>query len=128
MKEAIIILNEQHKLLPEQEAILIQRFGRFETLSVPATGWTKDKQDQVIRQITYQIVVFVSPIPYMIKKLSMDAAGFNARNDDHGGLLPCPKNTVVEMVFVMANDTREKKELPGGKVISVTAKTGWYLA
>jgi hypothetical protein len=128
MRKAIIILNEQHKLLPEQEAILIQRFGRFETLSVPATGWTKDEQDQAIRQITCQIVVFVSPIPYMIKKLSMDAACSNARNDDHGGLLPCPKNTAVELVFVMANDTREKKELPGGKVISVTAKTGWYLA
>jgi hypothetical protein len=128
MKEAIIILNEQHKLLPEQEAILTQRFGKFETLSVPANGWTKVEQEQAIMHITCQIVVFVSPIPYMIKKLSMDAAGFNARNDDHGGLLPCPMNTAVKLVFVMANDTREKKELPGGKVISVTAKTGWYLA
>jgi hypothetical protein len=29
--------------------------------------------------------------------------------------------------WVFSNDTREKKELPDGKVISVLAKTGWYL-
>ena len=48
MKKAIIILNEQHTLLPEQEEILTARFGKFETLSVPANGWTKFEQEQAI--------------------------------------------------------------------------------
>lgn len=30
-------------------------------------------------------------------------------------------------VLIFHNDNREKKELPGGKVVSVVSQTGWQL-
>jgi len=49
-------------------------------------------------------IVFVSPIPYMVKELAKDAN-----------------------VLVFHNDRREKKQLPNGKIIQVVAETGWQL-
>lgn len=51
-------------------------------------------------------VIFVSPIPYLIKFL----AGSTGTD-----------------VYVFHNDNREKKELPDGRIIQTVAKTGWQL-
>lgn len=51
-------------------------------------------------------VVFVSPVPVLLAKLSASQ---------------------VVKVHVLHNDNREKKELPNGKIISVVAKEGWEL-
>ena len=110
-----IIINEQHTLLPEQESILKEKFGTWTTIPVPATGWTREERDIICDAIRGN-VVFVSPIPGMILDLA-GRASFEACN--------CGSQTVRPWVF--SNDTREKKELPNGKVISVTAQTGWYL-
>ena len=110
-----VIINEQHTLLPEQESILTEKFGTWLTLLAPTTGWTMEERD-IICDTLRGNVVFVSPIPGMILDLA-GRASFEACN--HGS------QTVRPWVF--SNDTREKKELPGGKVISVTAQTGWYL-
>lgn len=127
-----IIINEQHSLLNSQVELLLSRFGvdGWNTLCVPASGWTKDEMDAVMvsADLETRVVVFVSPIPYMIKTLAADAATHDGRNDDHGGLLPSQINSSIEECLVMANDHRVKKELPNGKIISVTAQEGWYLA
>ncbi len=110
-----IIINEQHTLIPEQESILKEKFGTWQIIIVPATGWKREERDIICDAIRGN-VVFVSPIPGMI----LDLAGrASFESYAHGS------QTVRPWVF--SNDTREKKELPGGKVISVTAQTGWYL-
>ena len=110
-----VIINEQHTLLPEQESILIEKFVTWTTIPVPATGWTKEERDIICNTLIGN-VVFVSPIPGMILELA-GRASFESCN--HGA------QTVRPWVF--SNDTREKRELPNGNVISVIATTGWYL-
>jgi hypothetical protein len=108
-----VIINEQHTLLPEQEAILKEKFGAWTEILVPATGWTKEERDIICNALSGN-VVFVSPIGGMILDLAFVY-----------GAAPVGMHTVRPFVF--SNDNREKKELPNGKVISVTAQTGWYL-
>lgn len=110
-----IIINKQHTLLPEQEELLKEKFGAWTTILVPSLGWDKEERDIICNALRGN-VVFVSPIPGMILDLA-GRASFESAN--HGS------QTVRPWVF--SNDTREKKELPGGKVVSVTAQSGWYL-
>lgn len=58
--ETTIIINEQHKLLPEQQDILTETFGTYSTLLVPTTGWDKQYRDSLCKVLTGNIV-FVSP-------------------------------------------------------------------
>ena len=57
--ETTIIINEQHKLLPEQQDILTETFGEWTTILVPATGWNKQYRDSLCKLLTGNIV-FVS--------------------------------------------------------------------
>ena len=113
--KAIVIMNEQHSLLTEQKLELKDVFkDSWEIKNVPASGWTRQEQEKVSDKlinsdITH--VVFVSPLPLLIRNLSYE----------YGRELTNPA------VLVFHNDKREKKELPNGKVISVVAKTGWKL-
>ena len=115
MKKAIVIMNEQHSLLTEQKLGLSDMFkDSWEIKNVPAKGWTWQEQDKITKDlintdITH--VVFVSPVPVLLRNLSYE----------HGKDLNNPA------VLVFHNDNREKKELPGGKIISVVAQEGWQL-
>ena len=113
--ETTIIINEQHKLLSEQESILKETFGTYSTLLVPSNGWNKQYRDSLCKVLTGNIV-FVSPIPGMILDLAVTAALESASTG---------KFSVRPWVF--SNDTREKRELPNGTIINTVAKTGWYL-
>ena len=113
--ETTIIINEQHKLLPELQDILTETFGTYSTLLVPSKGWNKQYRDSLCKVLTGNIV-FVSPIPGMILDLAVTAALESANTG---------KLSVKPWVF--SNDTREKKELPNGTIINTVAKTGWYL-
>ena len=111
----IVIMNEQHSLLPEQEKILNEKFNNsWEFMKVPADGWAlyqmREKIMEIIDKSTVDnniFVVFVSPIPYMLKIMVSSSS--------------------VKETFVFHNDNRIKKELPNGKIISVVAETGWCL-
>lgn len=124
---AQVIMNEQHTLLPEQKKMLdtlsypvdglnpedcyeTMYISGYEIAFVPAEGWNlKEQSDMALQLASFDTpVVFVSPVPILLAKL---AAQTYRR---------CP-------VYVFHNDQREKKELPGGRVISVTAATGWQL-
>ena len=110
-----IIISEQRTLLPEQEELLKEKFGTWQTILVPATGWTREERE-IICDTLRGNVVFVSPIPGMILALGRRAS-FESCNHRSQTVRP----------WFFSNDNREKRELPNGNVISVIAKTGWYL-
>ena len=103
-----VVINEQHSLFPQQEELLKSRFGEgWEYLLVPAAGWTKKEIMEVTEGELGEgnTLVFASPVPLMVQ-------GFCSR----GG-----------QSWTFHNDRREKKELPGGKVIFTVAQEGWEL-
>jgi len=117
-----VIKNEQHNLFDEQVQLIQDRFGSYEEYTVPAEGWTLDEMKQHV-DFLYQnadIVVFASPVPYMLMRLSDLAAQCI---DPNTGV----KAYALERVYVFHNDNRDKKELPNGRVIQTVAKTGWQL-
>ena len=127
MMNPLVIINEQHTLLDVQNEILLNRFGvdGWNTLPVPARGWTQEEMDAIMASDIFKTktVIFISPIPYMIKMLTAAAMA-----NMHLPSIITRYSRTVESVLLMCNDTREKKELPNGKIIFAVAKTGWYLA
>jgi len=125
---ATLIINEQHTLLDEQKDIMTQKFGTWKTILVPKNGWNREKQHAVRMELKGQ-VVFASPIPGLVKLLSRDSAinWVGNRISSEYPFSPYGENREVTEVWVFSNDTRQKKELPGGKIISILAQTGWYL-
>lgn len=103
MKRALVILNEQHKLMDEQVAILDGLFD-WSVKAVPASGWSLSQMREVVQELKAfdGEVVFASPVPALL--MGMEGRG-----------------------FLFHNDRREKKELPNGKVIMAVAQTGWQL-
>jgi len=127
MMNPLVIINEQHTLLDVQNELLLNKFGvdGWNTLPVPAKGWTREEMDAVMASDIFKTktVVFVSPIPYLIKMLTAAAMA-----NMHLPNIITKYSRTVESVLLMCNDTREKRELPNGKIIFTVAKTGWYLA
>jgi len=103
VKRALVILNEQHKLMDEQVAILDGLFD-WSVKAVPASGWSLSQMREVVQELKAfdGEVVFASPVPALL--MGMEGRG-----------------------FLFHNDRREKKELPNGKVIMAVAQTGWQL-
>ena len=124
--KATVIINEQHSLLEEQKTILNETYEAWEKLLIPAEGWTLDQIKEVAIKLE-GIVVFVSPIPVLIKWLSEDSEINNYNKAPDAGYYNTSNISKVESVKIFHNDKREKKELPNGKIISVTAETGWQL-
>ena len=113
-RDTVIIINEQHKMLPNQVKLLPEG---YKEVKVPAKGWTiSEMNDQVTRLKGCGKVIFVSPIPFMIKQLAIGLG--HALYD---GWKHHPE------VKVFHNDKREKKELPNGKVVMAIAEEGWQL-
>jgi hypothetical protein len=106
---AIVIINEQHTLLEAQENLLWESGLAFDQCLIPATGLQSWEQLDMINWLmtNYESIVFVSPLPLMIKEISSRKSS---------------------RCVLMCNDTREKKELPNGKIIYTVSQTGWYLA
>lgn len=120
MKKAIIVMNESHSLLPEQARILGRVYEGFDILPVPSQGWDTGEMLDKINELYEKAcrekldIVFVSPIPLMIRELTEMSI--------------CPKGGERKYrVKLFHNDHREKKELPDGRIISVIAQTGWKL-
>ena len=120
---ALVLINEQHTLLEEQQLILAKEFGDEMTfISIPANGWNEEEMNGVSDVLTDMLytsmeesisIIFVSPVP----KLIVDTAYSDGRANHFSG----------SRVSVFHNDSRVKKELPNGKVIYTVAQTGWKL-
>lgn len=113
----IVILNEQHTLTPQQVALI----GDHELFPVPAAGWDLATQqgrvfDDLAKKVANGLtVVFASPVPATLGLLAAHTAWCKDRGRPYGD------------VVVLHNDRREKKELPGGKVVFTVATEGWQL-
>jgi len=75
MEKCLVIINEQHSLLPEQKKILKDNYKEIYFLKVPKGGWTlkemQDKFDEIQNFIWYNgDVIFASPIPYLLLRLA----------------------------------------------------------
>ena len=111
--KAVVIINEAHKLFPEQREIL-DRLFEWERLDAPKNGWTLAEMEEMADELYDRyceerfVVVFASPIPALMKLI--------LGNHDH------------DDVLIFHNDHREKVELPDGRIINRVAKTGWRLA
>jgi len=101
-----VIINEQHSLSNQQQELLNGFFGpeEWQRYDVPAEGWTKE-QIMHHSEILNEDVIFVSPIPFLMKLLFI-----GGRN-----------------IYVFHNDRREKKELPGGRVVYTVPEDGWEI-
>ena len=114
MMNPLVVINEQHP------------FQSVSTpLPEPAEGWTRTEMDAVMASDVFktETVIFISPIPYMIKMLTAASMA-----NMHLPNIITRYSRTVESVLLMCNDNREKRELPNGKIIFTVAKTGWYLA
>jgi len=146
MKKVFLIINEGHSMFPQQEQILEEKFPGYEKvfIRVPANGWTLEEMKQQMDEIHYaaagaeiqlignhkvayypatkpgNVVIFVSPIPYLLKELTRRSV--NA-DEYFGGI----KFDFHYETLVFHNDRREKKELPDGRIIQVVAQEGWQL-
>ena len=114
-----VVINEQHSLLPNQVEILDSKFqiNGWELFKIPAEGLTLAAQIATAGRIQENPgVVFASPVPVLLAR----CVALAVEADSLGGGLR-------GSIWILHNDHREKKELPGGKVIMTVAQTGWQL-
>lgn len=121
--KALVVINEQHSLFPEQEQLLESEYNEgYELLKAPKNGWTLEDQERIIQDIysrgnEWDDIVFASPIPYMLKKIATDRGKWESGR----------VTSYIPEVKVFHNDNRDKKELPNGKVIMVVSQYGWKI-
>lgn len=131
--KAKVVLNEAHKLLPDQERLLNEQFpDGWELLSVPADGWNLDQQLQMVDKLWTKTapVVFASPVPVLLGKLVSSRAA-RRRQLLTEAWSPPMQRVLPGPVLVLHNDRRVAREVPDGKggvkVIHVVAPDGWQL-
>lgn len=120
----IIIINEAHSLLSEQEKILKEKFGTYEFLHVPKNGWSKEDQLRIAKKLIKEggNIIFISPVPLLLGLIAF-YKGYGKAGKDIGQ----PFMGWDISLYLFHNNQREKRELPNGKIIQVVASTGWQL-
>ena len=109
-KKCVLIINEQHRLFPEQEFLL--REYEVKELQIPANGWNLTKIREIAEILTGKLVIFASPVPALMALLQT---------------APDTIGTHRIPFRVFHNSRREKRELPNGKIIQTVSATGWEL-
>lgn len=123
MMKAVVVLNEQHKLLDNQKEVLQKRYNEYSIYPVPAEGWTLTEMKKVKEELFSLLqkqrydVIFASPVPALLLMLARDYYYLWGHSDG----LSCGGQ-----IYVFHNDKREKKEV-NGRIISVIAEDGWQL-
>jgi len=123
---AIVVLNEQHSLLPQQEALLTDRFGEWATWPLPAEGLDKAAVYKTAVDLVNSAtrgrrsIVFASPVGALIVKTMQTAfaqAVWSEEGFDWADMVP---------VRVFFNDRREAVE-QNGRIIHRLHPDGWKL-
>lgn len=130
MKKSLVIINDAHTLLEDQERVLDEKFGPegWERLNIPIEGLNLVQMEELCHKLNGEDVVFASPIPYLVMRLSTAAVQWWAYE---GGSASTPPSINVRVVYVLHNDHRVAKEVPDGKggvrMIHTVSPTGWVL-
>lgn len=120
-QKVIVVINETHRLFPQQKALIASHWEEVEYLKVPEEGWTLTQMSRIAVDLGDGLheggtILFASPVPALL--MAVSAINWYARG---GGYR-------YGSVLLFHNDKREKKELPGGKIIQTVASEGWVLA
>lgn len=121
---ALVVLNEQHSLLPQQKEILDKNFSYWEIYRISKNGMTVQEQKNLVDMFCRRLpkdtaIVFASPIPLVIAKLAyMVGRDDQFYKDNEVGV------TKETRLFIFTNDKREKKEFPDGRIVLTD---GWTL-
>ena len=120
----IVIMNEAHSLLSEQEKILKEKFKTYEFFNVPKNGWSKEDQLRIAKQLVNEggNIIFISPVPVLLSLIAFYKGYGQAGIETGQPFIGCDIN-----LFLFHNDQRVKKELPDGRIIQVVSPTGWQL-
>ena len=121
--KTIVIINEQHSLLPQQSELIRKKLGEeIELRKIPAEGINRQEIEELAKELSlfHNVnIVVLSPIPLLLGRL----AHYSGECDTlalYGG-------SSGNSIYILHNDRREKKELPNGKIISTVAQEGWEL-
>ena len=109
MKKNIVIINEQHSLLPSQTEALERENIPYELYKIPVNSLNIVAQTLLANKLEEMEdinVIFASPIPLLLAQLSY--------------------NRKVR-VGIFHNDNRKKKELPNGKITFTIPDKGWQI-
>lgn len=112
--ETLVIINTQHKLKPQQEELLLERYNTFMRFDIPEEGLNEEEIKLLVpKLIEAKNLVIASPIPYLLKLLGKE---LNKHNREY---------------FIFHNDIREKEEInmPDGsrKIIFKVSDVGWKI-
>jgi hypothetical protein len=138
---AKVVLNESHKLLPDQERLLNEQLlDGWELLPVPADGWDLEQQLQLVDKLRTETapVVLASPVPVLLGKLVSSRAARREALLAEAWSPRCSEHRASELtkalpgpVLVLHNDARVAREVPDGKggvrVVHTVAPDGWQL-
>ncbi len=143
---ALVVINEQHNLFPEQKALLDAKFGEegWEFLLIPAEGWTLEYMKDRVGYLSEWVcglrternapmfdhstpptkepfcLVFASPIPALMSLWANKMV-----------VTYCPGEDSLMDIYCFHNDNRVSKDVPDGKggikKISTVSPTGWQL-
>ncbi len=151
-KKAIVIINEQHSLFPQQLFLLRKYYGEnWELLKVPAKGWTLREQAEVAAQLAARHFGMRgdSAAWRLAESVGVDVKDIVASSAfSHADIVfasPVPTSLAVlsatagesyaifydsdpaSHVLVFHNDQREKVERPDGSIAQRIAREGWVL-
>jgi len=154
--ETIVIINENHRLLPEQEETLLKKTCSFANirggvcnlwgegafscqaencpllsfLRVPAKGWTREEMDQIAKRIHKEALQRRKERKEgrtNVVFVSPVPYLLSLLTFQLGGYYGEDAVVPPFRVFLFHNDRREKKELPNGKIIFTIPPEGWEL-
>jgi len=127
---AIVVINEAHTLLPQQEALLTSEFGEWAMWPLPKDGLDKEGIFDHARRLVEsaisgnRAIVFASPVGALIKQVFVTAFAAAVTEDDVFGNEFDWADVVP--VFIFFNDRREAVE-KDGRVIHRLHPDGWQL-
>ena len=105
----VIIINEQHNLMEQQEEVIERQLGNdIELLKIPAQGINRQEIEDLANELNNKAVnvIVLSPIPLLLARLA--------------------HNQGINDVWILHNDRRDKIEI-NGQIRMVVAKDGWEL-
>jgi len=127
---AIVVLNEQHSLLPQQEALLQEEFGEWATWPLPSSGLSEEEVFSTATRLVEnaaqggRAIVFLSPVAALVKQVLLTAIHLAVLEDTEFGQEFDWADVVPVMVFF--NDRREAVERDG-RIIHRLHPDGWKL-